>query len=364
MGLSPLFETTFSLYCVTSAIDDAGQGEFEMVKRLLILLLLALVVLGLLINLSLAQTIILPTPTNAATFTLIASPTTYYVTTLIPTTTPGCAAPLPLVNGATAFVRAGVYIRTEPSASSPFVNYYTSSTAVTIIGGPVCDGLRYNWWQIKGPGNDGWVAEGSPANYFMHVGALPGPKCETAVNLTIGKTAQLLRDLKVHDQPADSALVITVASTGQQVDVLEGPQCGDDTYNWWKIRVIVVGVLYTGWVADRQPGGNDWLISVDVLNAPVCARPLPLAIGSHAYVDYKDHIPKNMRSGPSTDTQLVATLLDGIGFEVIGGPICAQGYNWWQISILSRPDVTGWLSEGGPQGYWISPLNIGPTRPV
>jgi hypothetical protein len=334
-----------------------------MLKRLLILLLLVLVALGLLTNLSSAQVIVQPTLTSPPTFTLIPSPTVFIVTTLVPSPTPGCAAPLPLVVGATVFVKSGVFVRSQPSASSAYVNYYTRYNEVTIVSGPVCDGLRYNWWQIKGPGNDGWVAEGSPTNYFMTLGALPGNHCQSAVNLIVGKRALLLRDLNVHDQPAETGLILTVSSTGQFVDVLEGPKCGDDLFNWWKIRVTVVGVSYTGWVADAQPGGNDWLISEDALNAPVCAQPLPLAIGVHAFVNYKDHTPKNMRSGPSVNTQLVATLLDGIGFEIIGGPICAEGYNWWQIRILSRPDVSGWLAEGGPQGYWITSPDMGPTRP-
>jgi hypothetical protein len=335
-----------------------------MVKRLLILLLLALAALGLATSLS------LPQPATAAqietslpTFTLIASPTQFIVTTQIPSATPGCAAPLPLVNGAIVYVKGGVYVRTEPSASSPYVNYYTQSTTVTITGGPVCDGLHYNLWQVKGSGNDGWVAEGTPGYYFMRLGALPGPQCQSAVSLTVGKRALLLRDLNVHDQPSDSALILTVASTGQYVDVLEGPSCGEGSYNYWKIRVTVVGVSYTGWVADAQPGGNDWLISEDTLNAPVCASPLPLTVGMRAYLDYKDHTPKSLRSGPSTSAQLVATLLDGIGFDIIGGPICAGGYNWWQITIASRPDVSGWLAEGGPQGYWINAPAAAPTRP-
>ncbi len=337
-----------------------------MLKRLLVVLFLAVLGLGLLTNLSFssaAQVTLSPTVTQAPTFTPIGSPTVYYVTTLVPSPTPGCAAPLPFIVGQLVFVKPGVFIRTQPNASSPYVNYYTSSTTDTIVSGPVCDGIRYNWWQVKGPENDGWVAEGSPGDYWISGGQTPGPHCQTAINLIVGKRAKLLRDLKVHDQPADAALVLTVASSGQFVPVLEGPTCGADLFNWWKIQVTVENVVYTGWVADAQPGGNDWMISEDALNAPVCAPPLPLTIGSDGYVNYTDHKPKNLRSGPSNESQLVATLLDGIGFQIIAGPVCADGYNWWQISILSRPDVTGWLAEGGPDAYWIQSPSMGPTRP-
>lgn len=326
-------------------------------KRALAALIPVLLLLGLLNNMTVAQ-VAVPT----AVPSIFPSPTVYYVTTAIASPTPGCAAPLPLVNGATAYVKGGVYVRYQPNVSSPFVNYYTEAVTVTIVGGPVCDGVKYNWWQIKGPGNDGWVAEGQPGQYLMRVGFLPTSGCDPAVSLVAGKTAQLLRDLNVHDQPADAGLVLTVASTGATVDVLEGPTCADG-YNWWKIRTTVLNVEYTGWVADGQPAGNDWLISEDALNAPVCDSPLELSVGMQAYVNYKDHIPKILRRGPSTNAELVATLFDGIGFTIIGGPFCAEGYNWWQVSILSRPDVTGWLAEGGPANYWISPIAIG-DRPL
>lgn len=326
-----------------------------MFKRVLILLLLLIAALGLFTNMTTAQTV----PTATPIFTAVASPTVYYLTTPLPSPTPGCAAPLGLVAGATAYVRGGVYVRSQPSASSPWVNYYTEAVTVTIVDGPVCDGSRYNWWQVRGPGNDGWVAEGTPAEYFMSVGALPGgTTCGASVSLTVGEQSLTLRDLRVHDSPSEAGLVLTVAPINTQITVLEGPRCAEE-YNWWRIRVTVVNVVYTGWVADGEPDGEDYLISLAAsVPTPVCYSPLNLAIGSQAYVDYDDKKPKNLRAAPDLESELIATLLDGIGFEVIGGPACADALNWWQIRILSRPDVTGWLAEGGPGNYWISPIKI------
>ena len=59
---------------------------------------------------------------------------------------------------------------------------------------------------------------------------------------------------------------------------------------------------------------------------------------------------------------LIATLIDGIGFEILGAPICADGYNWWPVRILSRPDVQGWFAEGGPINYWITPRWQAPSQ--
>lgn len=297
-----------------------------------------------------------PTPSLIPTITLTPGPTTFFVTTLVPSTTPGCPAPLPLEIDGLAYVRGGVYARTEPNGSSPWVNYYEQSVVVRITGGPVCDGIRYNWWQVRGPGNDGWVAEGVPRNYLLSfaAGAGGGQPCQPPARLNIGQRALTLVDLKVHDAASPSGLVLTVVPTGSWIDILEGPLCSEG-FNYWRVQAVVLNVLYTGWVADGGQDGTPWLQDEFFLATPVCAPALSLSVGSRVYVRYPaGGDPKNLRAAPSTDATLIASLLDGIGMEIIGGPACAyDGYNWWQVRILSRPDVTGWIAEGGPGNYWI-----------
>jgi hypothetical protein len=331
----------------------------------------ALALLAALTSVALAQT---ATPTPLPTFTPLPlpsttpGPTTFFVTTIVPSVTPGCAAPLPLEKDALAYVSGGVYVRTQPNGSSPFVNYYPQSVVVRITDGPVCDGLRYNWWQVRGPGNDGWVAEGTPGNYFMQFAAPPGgaQPCHAAADLSIGKRARVLLDTKVHEVASDTGLVLTVAPLGSLADILEGPTCVGGL-NWWRVSVTVVNVVYTGWVSDAKPDGTPLLEDEFARDKPVCAPPLTMGVGSRAYVNYKGDSPKSLRAAPSINGELIATLLDGIGFEIIGGPVCASdGYNWWQIRILSRPDVSGWIAEGGPANYWITPLrdDLNPVPPA
>jgi hypothetical protein len=330
-----------------------------MSKRSPLILLAAALLLSVTVTgLALAQTATptpIPPPTLIPTITHTPGPTTFFLTTLVPSATPGCAAPLPFEVDSLVYVIGGVYVRYEPNGSSPWVNYYSQRTVVRITGGPVCDGIRYNWWQVRGPGNDGWVAEGSPGSYFMSLAAPPGggTPCNPPAALTIGERARLLNDLNVRQTASADGLVITVAPAGSFVDVLEGPVCISGL-NYWRVRATVVNVNYVGWVADASSSGTPWMQAEFFMATPVCAPPLALGIGSRAYVSYKGNSPKSLRAAPSVNAELVATLLDGIGFEVIGGPVCgADGYNWWQIRILSRPDVTGWLAEGGPGNYWI-----------
>lgn len=321
-------------------------------------LILAALLLAVLPLAALAQTAT-PTPVpSTALPPLILAPDVFAATT-VPAgpPTPGCAPSLPLVEGATAAVRGGTYVRAEPDGSSPWVNYYEQAMEVLIVGGPVCDGLRYNWWQVRGPGNDGWVAEGVPGGYFMRVLSLPDDpnQCEPAAALTAGSRFRLLNDLRVREAADPEALVLTVAPTGELVTVLEGPVCAGN-YNWWRVQVVVVNVQYTGWVADRGTDGTPYVEDEFTVDAPVCGRPLNLTVGGQAYVNYKDDELKNLRAAPALNATLVASLLDGIGLEVLGGPVCNDGYNWWQVRVLSRPEVSGWFAEGGPAAYWLSPL--------
>ncbi|MCB9454449.1 MAG: SH3 domain-containing protein [Anaerolineaceae bacterium] len=277
------------------------------------------------------------------------TPAPIFVFTPVPSPTPGCAAPLSLTTGMTAYVRAGTYVRYGPDASSPYVNYYAEAVTVTITGGPVCD-QNYNWWQVRGPGDDGWVAEGRPGAYWITpAGGGAAVVCGTSEVFTPGEKSRLLAGLRVRAEAGLSGLVLTVAPQGALVDILAGPVCANG-YNWWQIQVPVVGVSYTGWVAEGQPGGATWL--GPEVEPEVCAPPLPMHLGTQGYVNYKDMSPKHLRTGPTLSAATIVRLLDGIGFEVIGGPVCTDSYNWWQVRILTT-DVTGWLAEGGPPNYWI-----------
>jgi uncharacterized protein YraI len=297
-------------------------------------------------------------PANVTPFAAGPAPTIFFITTVMPTGTPGCPAPLPLAPGFSAVVSGGVYVRTGPSASTPFVNYYPEAVTVTIQEGPVCDGSLFNWWRVSGPGQDGWVAEGRDNNYLMRAGDAPtGTLCEAPVSLTVGGQTLLQFGVRVRQEPAIRSLVLTVAPAGATAAVLEGPIC-EDGYNWWRVNVVVAGIAYSGWMADF---GNGQTLIADAAALPPqeCTAPRRrLAIGITAYVDYNDGIPKNMRVGPGLEYEVAATLLDGIGFTVLEGPVCMDGYNWWRIQILPRPDVIGWLADA-----WITPTSAGTGKP-
>ena len=84
----------------------------------------------------------------------------------------------------------------------------------------------------------------------------------------------------------------------------------------------------------------------------------PEAVG----IDYA-RLQADLEAGAQNTLNRIVTAEDREQLFAEAVHLWAEGYNWWQIRILSRPDVTGWLSEGGPQGYWITSPDMGPTRP-
>jgi hypothetical protein len=73
--------------------------------------------------------------------------------------------------------------------------------------------------------------------------------------------------------------------------------------------------------------------------------PAEIAVGGFARV--VDGV--NFRPEPSTQSQLIRTLADGLVLEVVGGPSDAEGFTWWQLK-----DVDG--SIGWAAAQYLAPI--------
>ncbi len=282
-----------------------------------------------------------PTPTPPPTF-------------VFPTATPAaCDPPLALAPGQLVNTRPGINLRNLPQFTGAVVSYLETSLTLRVEDGPVCE-TGINWWRVRAPANynPGWVAEREflGGRYLIFPVIDPADICPTPLTLPPGTQAALLNGLRVRAEPGSAGLVLTVAPAGTVATVIEGPMCAD-TYNWWLVDVTVLGVAYRGWVAE----GFDGRPFVDEPGEPpaVCSVPLPFTAGARGYVSYRDSKPKSLRAAPDRESELLFTLIDGVAFEVLGGPVCADGFNWWNVQIISRPDAVGWLAEGVPGTYWV-----------
>lgn len=64
----------------------------------------------------------------------------------------------------------------------------------------------------------------------------------------------------------------------------------------------------------------------------------------------------NVRPEPGTQLARIAVAAPGVTFDVIDGPSCADGFNWWQVIYSDGGEaLTGWLAEGSPASgdYWL-----------
>ena len=61
----------------------------------------------------------------------------------------------------------------------------------------------------------------------------------------------------------------------------------------------------------------------------------------------------NLRAEPTLSGALVGQIPAGGEFFVWQGPICADGYAWWQVEYN---DLIGWTAEGQGREYWLAPL--------
>ncbi|GAB4511732.1 MAG: hypothetical protein OHK0046_10230 [Anaerolineae bacterium] len=62
----------------------------------------------------------------------------------------------------------------------------------------------------------------------------------------------------------------------------------------------------------------------------------------------------NVRSDPATSGQLVFRLEAGSVFQVLDGPICSDGFVWWQVRFNGSD---GWTVEGDGSSYFLEPVS-------
>lgn len=276
---------------------------------------------------------------------------------LPPSATPAnCLTPLDFRVGDTIVLIGGISIRTEPNPDSALIIQFPDRREFIILGGPVCrDG--FNYWNIQGHSLTGWAAEGRLDIYWMSLVRRAGEPlipCLTPLELTVGEKFRITFNVRVRSEPSLAGLTQTVVPSGDTVTILDGPVCADG-YNWWKVRAVVVGVTYDGWLAESSRARIQTYINPPTPNpGSICDFPLYLDIGDRVRVIYNDGIPKRLRAAPSVSATVLYDLIQEVPMIIVGGPVCADAYNWWQVRVLASTEVVGWLAEGGPAQYWIA----------
>lgn len=82
------------------------------------------------------------------------------------------------------------------------------------------------------------------------------------------------------------------------------------------------------------------------------APPSRLILFERGRVSDDDDRVLNVRETPTTESDIVTVLEVGQVFLVVDGPICADGYVWYEVEFA---ESEGWVAEGEPDLYYVEP---------
>lgn len=86
--------------------------------------------------------------------------------------------------------------------------------------------------------------------------------------------------------------------------------------------------------------------------------PIRLGVGDSGMVSLNDSAPTtpvNVRETPGVDGIRIGRLAQGVTFEVLEGPVCANGVVWFKVGY--GDDKEGWLAEGQDGLYFVEPTS-------
>ncbi|MBN2306230.1 MAG: SH3 domain-containing protein [Anaerolineae bacterium] len=78
-----------------------------------------------------------------------------------------------------------------------------------------------------------------------------------------------------------------------------------------------------------------------------------LTPGKRGRVTFTTGSLTNVRNLPGLDGEITGSMPEGSTFSVYQGPICADGYAWWQLGFDDGP--VGYVAEGTADSYWLEP---------
>lgn len=85
----------------------------------------------------------------------------------------------------------------------------------------------------------------------------------------------------------------------------------------------------------------------------LCPGSLPsrLIVGQEARVSFG--ASNRVRSAPTLNSELIGRITPGDTFLILDGPVCAEGFTWYQVEVSS---LIGWTAEGDATDYWLEPI--------
>jgi len=223
-------------------------------------------------------------------------------------------------------------------------------------------------------GTDEWTVVVYSDYTYFGLCDVPQYECGTLQpRLSVGRVGHVSPDgfpNNLRSVPGESGQLIGEIPAGAEFTVVDGPRCSSGISFW-----LVDYNQVQGWTAEGQgtdyyliPGGIPEVVAVD--NTPVIpATPLPTSIPtftcngivSRLYVGLTAQVtpglPNNLRAQPGESGEYLGEIPPGFPFQIVGGPECNSGLQWWQVNYQG---TIGWTAEAGSvEDYWLEPVAVG-----
>jgi hypothetical protein len=169
---------------------------------------------------------------------------------------------------------------------------------------------------------------------------LTGGGTPPPVSFAVGDKIQVSDGpLNVRSQPSVSGTLVGELATGTQMCVTGGPQTADG-YTWYQINANGT----TGWVA----GNFCTLVAAGGCGTSGSPTPIPATGWVVGDVLYTNDIGVRLRSSPSASgTILYDGMPNGTKGVMVGGPVSADGYTWyqWDTRYGRGWSASTWMAE-------------------
>lgn len=205
------------------------------------------------------------------------------------------------------------------------------------------------WYYVSYNGIIGWTPEGSNYGEYWtapYSGYVDPGACNLSPRLSIGGrgvvSPGLPNVMRTEPNKSGYSRVIGSIPAGGVFTVLDGPNCGNGVL-WWLVN-------YNGIVGWTGEGENFSYWAEPYSGGATCSLSPRLYAGGYGYV--LPGLPNRLRAEPSQYARQVGRMPAGAAFSVLAGPVCSEGWNWWQVNYGGR---IGWTAEGSNHEYWIAP---------
>ncbi len=181
----------------------------------------------------------------------------------------------------------------------------------------------------------------------------------TPLEMVIGDQGRVLPGgaNRVRSAPTTSGAQVSLMEGGSVFEVIGGPECGGG-YRWWQVSFEGT----EGWTVE----GNDteyFLEPIVVDTSTSTPTPQPNTGGTDCALEPRLVVgqegrlttttPSRVRDSASASGAQVGQIQPLDTFSVLEGPVCAQGINWWRISVGR---LEGWTAEGVDGTYLTEPI--------